>query len=116
MALERRGEVVAGLVELEMIVLVEHDRLAAIGGQRACRIDLRRDQLRIVRGTEAAQHGIDRVTADMRLFREEIQKLLAQRGGAVIAGLAPDISANVVRKLGGVDIAKEMERSLKDKR
>ena len=26
---------------------------------------------------------------------------LAQRGGAVIAGLAPDISANVVRRLGG---------------
>jgi short-subunit dehydrogenase len=41
---------------------------------------------------------------------------LAQRGGAVIAGLAPDISANVVRRLGGVDIAQEMERSLKDKR
>ena len=41
---------------------------------------------------------------------------LAQRGGAVLAGLAPDISANVVRRLGGVDIAQEMERSLRDKR
>jgi uncharacterized protein len=41
---------------------------------------------------------------------------LAQRGGAVIAGFAPDVSANVVRRLGGVDIAQEMERNLRDKR
>ncbi len=41
---------------------------------------------------------------------------LAQRGGAVIAGLAPDISANVLRRLGGPRIAKEMEGTLRGKR
>jgi uncharacterized protein len=41
---------------------------------------------------------------------------LTQRGGAVIAGLAPDLSASVVRRLGGTEIAQEMERSLRDKR
>jgi uncharacterized protein len=41
---------------------------------------------------------------------------LAQRGGAVIAGLAPDIAANVVRRLGGLGIAQDMEESLRDKR
>jgi uncharacterized protein len=41
---------------------------------------------------------------------------LAQRGGAVIAGLAPDIAANVVRRLGGAQIAQDMEQTLRDKR
>jgi short-subunit dehydrogenase len=41
---------------------------------------------------------------------------LAQRGGAVIAGLAPDIAANVVRRLGGLGIAQDMEENLRDKR
>jgi short-subunit dehydrogenase len=41
---------------------------------------------------------------------------LAQRGGAVVAGLAPDISANVLRRLGGPRIAKEMEGTLRGKR
>jgi len=41
---------------------------------------------------------------------------LAQRGGAVIAGLAPDVAASVVRKLGGVGIAEQMEETLRDKR
>jgi uncharacterized protein len=41
---------------------------------------------------------------------------LAQRGGAVIAGLAPDVAASVVRKLGGVGISEQMEEGLRDKR
>jgi uncharacterized protein len=41
---------------------------------------------------------------------------IAQRGGAVLAGFAPDVAANVVRRLGGVGIAQEMERTLRDKR
>lgn len=41
---------------------------------------------------------------------------LAQRGGALMAGLAPDVAASVVRKLGGVGIAEQMEESLRDKR
>jgi short-subunit dehydrogenase len=41
---------------------------------------------------------------------------LTQRGGAVIAGLAPDLAASVVRKLGGQDIARKMEQGLRDKR
>ena len=41
---------------------------------------------------------------------------LTQRGGARIAGLAPDLAASVVRKLGGQDIARKMEEGLRDKR
>jgi uncharacterized protein len=41
---------------------------------------------------------------------------LSQRGGAVLAGLAPDLAANVVRRLGGADVAREMEQALRDKR
>jgi len=41
---------------------------------------------------------------------------LAQRGGAVIAGFAPDVAASVVRKLGAVGISEQMEESLRDKR
>jgi short-subunit dehydrogenase len=41
---------------------------------------------------------------------------LPQRGGAVLAGLAPDLAAGVVRRLGGADIALQMEQALRDKR
>jgi uncharacterized protein len=41
---------------------------------------------------------------------------IAQRGGAVLAGFVPDLAANVVRKLGGVDIARDAEAGLRDKR
>jgi short-subunit dehydrogenase len=40
----------------------------------------------------------------------------SQRGGAILAGLAPDLAAKVVRRLGGLDIAREMEQALRDKR
>jgi len=40
---------------------------------------------------------------------------LTQRGGAVIAGLVPDIAANVVRRFGG-QISQDMEQTLRDKR
>jgi short-subunit dehydrogenase len=41
---------------------------------------------------------------------------LAQRGSVVLAGLAPDIAASVVRKLGGAEIANVAEAGLRDKR
>ena len=41
---------------------------------------------------------------------------LPQRGGAVLAGLAPDLAAGVVRRFGGADIARQMEQALRDKR
>ena len=41
---------------------------------------------------------------------------LPQRGGAVIAGLAPDLAAAVVRRLGGEGIARQMDEALRDKR
>jgi len=41
---------------------------------------------------------------------------LSQRGSAVLSGLAPDFAANVVRRLGGADVAREMEQALRDKR
>lgn len=40
----------------------------------------------------------------------------AQRGGAVIASFAPDIATKVVRRMGALEIAQEMEQSLRDKR
>lgn len=40
----------------------------------------------------------------------------AQRGGAILAGLAPDVAASVVRRLGGTDIARTAEAGLRDKR
>jgi short-subunit dehydrogenase len=41
---------------------------------------------------------------------------LSQRGGALLGGLAPDLLARVVRRLGGADIAREMEAALREKR
>jgi short-subunit dehydrogenase len=41
---------------------------------------------------------------------------LAQRGGAVLAGFAPDVAASAVRKLGGADLARVAERGLRGKR
>jgi len=40
----------------------------------------------------------------------------SQRGGVVLAGLAPDLAAGVVRRLGGPGIAREMEHALRQKR
>ncbi len=41
---------------------------------------------------------------------------VAQRGGAAISALAPDVAAGVVRRLGGPEIARKMEQALRDKR
>jgi hypothetical protein len=41
---------------------------------------------------------------------------LAQRGGGMIAGFAPDLAANVVRRLGGEKIARAAEAGLREKR
>jgi len=41
---------------------------------------------------------------------------LPQRGGVILSGLAPDLAAKVVRRLGGRDVAREMEQALREKR
>jgi len=41
---------------------------------------------------------------------------LSQRAGAILAGLSPELAAHVVRRLGGVEIASEMEQRLRGKR
>lgn len=41
---------------------------------------------------------------------------LTQRGGVAVAGVAPNVAASVVRKLGGRQIAREMEQALREKR
>jgi short-subunit dehydrogenase len=41
---------------------------------------------------------------------------LSQRGGVFLAGLSPDLAANVVRRLGGVEVSRRMEQALRDKR
>jgi uncharacterized protein len=40
----------------------------------------------------------------------------SQRAGAVAGALAPEVSARFIRRMGGVEIASEMERSLRDRR
>ncbi len=39
-----------------------------------------------------------------------------QRGGVILSGLAPDLAAEVLRRLGGRRVAREMEQGLRDKR
>jgi short-subunit dehydrogenase len=39
-----------------------------------------------------------------------------ERAGVLLAGLSRDLAANVVRRLGGVEIARKMEHALRDKR
>jgi len=34
----------------------------------------------------------------------------------ILSGLAPDLAAKVVRRLGGRDVAREMEQALREKR
>ena len=58
MAPECRGEVVAWLVEVEMIIFVEDDRLTAVAGRRARGVHLRRDQLRIRRPIAVQQQEV----------------------------------------------------------
>jgi hypothetical protein len=41
---------------------------------------------------------------------------IPQRAGAMIAGLAPDLAAAVIRRAGGQRVAEEMERTLRSKR
>jgi len=68
-------------------------------------------------GTKSPQ-DVARATVDaIEHNRGEVDVAsIAQRGGAVLAGFAPDVAANVVRKLGGKDIARDAEASLRHKR
>jgi short-subunit dehydrogenase len=68
-------------------------------------------------GTRSPEDVARRVVEAIEHNRGEVDVAsLAQRGGAVIAGFAPDIAANVVRRLGGLGIAQDMEENLRDKR
>jgi uncharacterized protein len=58
----------------------------------------------------AVAHAIERNRGEIDVAA------LPQRGGAVLAGLAPDLAASVVRRLGGTEIASEMEQALRQKR
>ena len=41
---------------------------------------------------------------------------LPQRAGVIAAGLLPDLATRVIRRLGGLEIAEQMERRMMDKR
>jgi short-subunit dehydrogenase len=68
-------------------------------------------------GTRSPEDVARGVTRAIERNRGEVDVAsFPQRGGAVLAGLAPDLAATVVRRLGGADIAHEMEQALRDKR
>jgi len=68
-------------------------------------------------GTRSPE-DVSRATVDAieRNRGEVVVASLFQRSGAVIAGLAPDLAGSVVRRLGGLEIAREMEQAMRDKR
>jgi len=41
---------------------------------------------------------------------------LTQRGGVMLTALAPDLAAGLIRRLGGTEVALEMDQALRDKR
>jgi short-subunit dehydrogenase len=68
-------------------------------------------------GTRSPEDVADAVLRAIEDNRGELDVApLSQRGGALIAGLAPDLAAKVVRRLGGLEIARQMEQALRDKR
>jgi short-subunit dehydrogenase len=68
-------------------------------------------------GTRSPQDVARAVEQAIERNRGEVDVAsVAQRGGAAIAALAPDLSARVVRGLGGREIAREMGEALRDKR
>lgn len=68
-------------------------------------------------GTRAPEDVARAVVRAIERNRGEIDVApVSQRGGAIIAGLAPDLAAGVVRRLGGLDVARKMDEALRDKR
>ncbi len=68
-------------------------------------------------GTRSPEDVARAVTRAIEHNRGELDVAsITQRGGAIAAGLAPDLASKVVRRLGGDDIAREMEHALRDKR
>jgi hypothetical protein len=41
---------------------------------------------------------------------------LTQRGGVMLTAFAPDLAAGLIRRLGGTEVALEMDQALRDKR
>ena len=68
-------------------------------------------------GTRSPEDVARAVASAIERNRGEVDVAsVPQRGGALLAGLAPDLAASVVRRLGGTDIASEMEQALREKR
>jgi uncharacterized protein len=68
-------------------------------------------------GTRSPQDVADAVVQAIQRNRGEVDvATLFQRVGAILAGLAPDLATGVVRRLGGLEIADEMDLALRDKR
>jgi uncharacterized protein len=68
-------------------------------------------------GTRSPEDVSAAVVAAIEHDRGEVDVAsLAQRGGVVLSALAPDLAAKLVRRLGGVGIAREMDEALRDKR
>jgi uncharacterized protein len=68
-------------------------------------------------GTRSPEDVANAVVAAIERNRGEVDVAsLSQRAGVVFSAVAPDLSASVVRRLGGADIAREMGESLRVKR
>jgi uncharacterized protein len=68
-------------------------------------------------GTRSPEDVGDAVVRAIEQNRGDVDvAALSQRAGAMLAALAPDLVASVVRRLGGHDVADEMELALRDKR
>ncbi len=68
-------------------------------------------------GTRTPEDVADAVVQAIERNRGEVDvAAFFQRGGAIVAGLAPDLAASVVRRFGGLDIAREMDHAMRDKR
>ena len=68
-------------------------------------------------GTRSPEDVARAVASAIERNRGEVDVASAfQRHGALVASLVPDLAARVVRRLGGLEIAREMEDGLRGKR
>jgi len=68
-------------------------------------------------GTRSPEDVGRAVVAAIERNRGEVDVAsISQRGGVVLAGLAPDLAATLIRRLGGSEVALEMDQALRDKR
>ena len=68
-------------------------------------------------GTRSPEDVARAVVAAIERNRGEVDVAsLTQRGGVMLTALAPDLAAGLIRRLGGSDVALEMDQALRDKR